>query len=35
MSLAHWVEVHDHLRLSPLQARLNKRDLGVAVKILG
>jgi hypothetical protein len=34
MSSAHWVEVHDHLSLSLLQARLNELDLGVAVKIL-
>jgi hypothetical protein len=34
MSSAHWVEVHDHMSLSLLQARLNELDLDVAVKIL-
>ncbi|MFZ4605740.1 MAG: hypothetical protein ACOYM5_05735 [Caulobacter sp.] len=34
MSSAHWVEVHDHLSLSLLQARLNELDLGVAVRCL-
>lgn len=31
MSSAHWVEAHDHLSLSLLQARLNELDLGVFV----
>jgi hypothetical protein len=35
MSSAHWVEVHDRLSLSLLQARLNELDMGIRVRDLG